>query len=84
MEGDQPDEAQVTAQIDKVAQARANLEKSNALMLLAIRRVLTIDQWKKLRDLLPGVSHYNGGPEFRLSGPGAPTPLPPTMPPPGE
>jgi len=81
VEADQPDEAQVTAQIDKVAQARANLEKSNALMLLAIRRVLTIDQWKKLRDL-PGVAQFNGGPEFRLSAPGPSTPPPPAMPPP--
>ena len=82
VEADQPDEAQVTAQIDKVAQARANLEKSNALMLLAIRRVLTIDQWKKLRDLLPSISNYNGGPEFRLSAPGPSTPPPPALPPP--
>jgi len=83
VEADQPDEAQVTAQIDKVAQARANLEKSNALMLLAIRRVLTIDQWKKLRDL-PGVAQFNGGPEFRLAAPGPSAPRPPAMPPPAE
>jgi Spy/CpxP family protein refolding chaperone len=50
VEAERPDEAQVTAQIDKVAQARANLEKSNAQMLLAIRRVLTVDQWKQLRS----------------------------------
>ena len=82
VEADQPDEAQVIAQIDKVAQARANLEKSNALMLLAIRRVLTVDQWKKLRDL-PGVAQFNSGPEYRLNppGPDAP-PLPPAPPPP--
>ena len=55
VEVDQPEESQVVAQIDKVAQARANLEKSDALMLLAIRRVLTVDQWKKLRDV-PGVN----------------------------
>lgn len=48
---EQPDEAQVIAQIDKVAQARASLEKSNAQMLLAVRRVLTAEQWKKLREL---------------------------------
>jgi len=50
VEAERPDEAQVTAQIDKVAQARAGLEKSNAQMLLAIRRVLTVDQWKQLRS----------------------------------
>jgi Spy/CpxP family protein refolding chaperone len=50
IEVDHPDEAKVVAQIDKVAQSRAELEKSNAQMLLAIRRVLTVDQWKKLQE----------------------------------
>jgi Spy/CpxP family protein refolding chaperone len=83
VEADQPEEAQVIAQIDKVAQARANLEKSNAQMLLAIRRVLTVDQWKKLRDM-PGVTTIHAGPEVRVYGPGPSGPLPPAMPPPGE
>ena len=73
IEADQPDESQVIAQIDKVAQARANLEKSNAQMLLAIRRVLSVDQWKKLRDQ-PGIALTPTGP--RLG--------PPAAPPPGE
>ena len=73
IEADQPDESQVIAQIDKVAQARANLEKSNAQMLLAIRRVLTVDQWKKLRDQ-PGIALTPTGPRFG----------PPAAPPPGE
>jgi len=76
VEADQPEEGQVIAQIDKVAQARADLEKSNARMLLAIRRVLTVDQWKKLRDL-PGVNQFHPGPEFRMSFPDPSTPLPP-------
>jgi hypothetical protein len=33
-----------------VAQARAELEKANARMLLGIRRVLNQDQWKKLQE----------------------------------
>ena len=49
VDAERPDEAKVTAQIDKVAQARADLEKSNARMLLAIRRILTVDQWKQLQ-----------------------------------
>lgn len=48
LEADRPDEAQVLAQIDHVAQARAELEKANARMLLGFRSVLTLDQWKKL------------------------------------
>jgi Spy/CpxP family protein refolding chaperone len=85
IEADQPDEAQVIAQIDRVAQARANLEKSNAQMLLAIRRVLTVDQWKKLRDL-PGIAPTLTGPRFGLPFPTPPVPPslapPPSAPPP--
>jgi Spy/CpxP family protein refolding chaperone len=43
------DTAKAMAQIDKVAQARADLEKANAKMLLGIRATLTPDQWTKLR-----------------------------------
>jgi Spy/CpxP family protein refolding chaperone len=50
MSADTPDEAKTLAQIDKVAQARAELEKANARFLFAIRRVLTPDQWKKLQE----------------------------------
>ncbi len=42
------DQVKTLAQIDKVAQARADLEKENAKMLLGIRGVLTPDQWTKL------------------------------------
>jgi protein CpxP len=51
LEADQPDEGQVLAQIDKVAQARAELEKANARMLLGLRRVLTLEQWKQLQAM---------------------------------
>jgi len=46
---DAPDETKILAQIDKVAQARAELEKSNARMLLSVRQLLTADQWTKLK-----------------------------------
>jgi len=46
---DSPDQAKTLAQIDRVAEARAELEKSNGRMLLAIRQVLTADQWSKLK-----------------------------------
>ncbi len=51
MSSDTPDESRTLAQIDKVAQARAELEKANARFLFAIRRVLTADQWKKLQEV---------------------------------
>jgi Spy/CpxP family protein refolding chaperone len=46
---EQPDEAKIVAQIDKVVQARAELEKANARMLLRIRRLLTLEQWYKMK-----------------------------------
>jgi Spy/CpxP family protein refolding chaperone len=61
MAADQPDEARIVAQIDKVAQARAELEKANARMLLGIRRVLTPDQWKKLQAEGPPPGGGPGG-----------------------
>ena len=54
MEADHPDEAKVVQQIDRVAQARAELEKANARMLLGFRNVLQQDQWKKLQAGRPG------------------------------
>jgi hypothetical protein len=51
IEADQPDEGKILAQIDAIAQARAELEKANARMLLGIRQVLTPDQWKKLKTM---------------------------------
>ena len=49
MGDDQPNEAKILAQIDKVAQARAELEKANAGFLLAIRARLTPEQWKLIQ-----------------------------------
>jgi len=49
MRDDQPNEAKILAQIDKVAQARAELEKANARFLLALRGKLTPEQWKQVQ-----------------------------------
>ena len=73
MAADTPDEPKILAQIDKIAQARAELEKANARFLLGIRRVLTQDQWKKLRAEMP---RPEGGRGPGQGGPGAP-PNPP-------
>lgn len=48
---DNPNEGQILAQIDVVAQARANLEKEFARMLLGLQRQLTHPQWEQLREL---------------------------------
>ena len=73
---DSPDETKILAQIDKVAQARAELEKSNARMLLSIRQALTADQWTKLkaaRAQRMATRGQHGGPD---GGPGSGPPPP--------
>src|SRR5579884_3960352 len=40
LQAENPDEPRILAQIDRIAQARAELEKANARMLLGFRRVL--------------------------------------------
>ncbi len=49
LEADHPDEPKILVQIDRIAQARAELEKANARMLLGFRNVLSQDQWVKLK-----------------------------------
>lgn len=70
-----PDTNKVLAQIDRVASARAELEKANARMLLGIRGVLSADQWTKLQDQERENRRFQfhfKGPE----GPGGPGPHP--------
>ena len=74
MAADTPDEPKILAQIDKVAQARAELEKANARFLLGIRRVLTQDQWKKLQA---ETAHPPGSRGSGQGGPGGPPNPPP-------
>jgi periplasmic protein CpxP/Spy len=77
IEADQPDETKILAQIDAVAQARAELEKANARMLFDIRKTLTPDQWQKLKAMReehrPGkmMRDGRGGPGSPGNGPGA-------------
>jgi Spy/CpxP family protein refolding chaperone len=51
MKAERLDEPRVALQIDKVADARAELEKANARMLLGIRQLLTPDQWATLGSM---------------------------------
>lgn len=80
---DQPNESAILAQIDKVAQARAELEKANARYLLAIRSKLTPDQWKQVqdfrknRDAMRGRWRDGRGPRTPGDGPNAAPPPPP-------
>ena len=49
-----PQEAKVFAQIDRVADARAALEKTNSRMLFAFRSTLSSEQWIALQSPGPG------------------------------
>jgi periplasmic protein CpxP/Spy len=85
LSAEQPNESQILAQIDKVAQSRAELEKANARMLLGLRGVLTTAQWKTLQTLGPQRGdrrgqdgargrHGRGGPDGPPNGDGPPPP----------
>ncbi len=49
MDANPVDQPKALAQIGKIADARAELEKSDAKMLLSLRGTLTPDQWTKLQ-----------------------------------
>jgi periplasmic protein CpxP/Spy len=77
MSADQPNESAILAQIDKVATARAELEKANARFLLAIRGKLTPEQWKTLQaDRKVRMDRRGPGREGREGRPMPPPPGP--------
>ena len=55
LKADKPDENKITTQIDRVVQARAELERANARMLLGIRMVISLDEWERLQRERPSV-----------------------------
>jgi Spy/CpxP family protein refolding chaperone len=52
MEASPLDDSKILPQIDRIAQARADLEKMEARLVLGLRHVLTADQWKLLQSEL--------------------------------
>jgi Spy/CpxP family protein refolding chaperone len=90
LEADNPDENAVLSAIDRIAATRATLEKANAQMAFAIRRVLSPEQWKKLRSLRPARDHFpqpmRGPQGFRHNErrPAPPSPGEPPAPPDAE
>ncbi len=70
LESDRPDESKILVQIDRIAQARAELEKANARLLLGLRGVLTQEQWKKLQaERGHGPEGGHRGPDRGAGGP---------------
>jgi protein CpxP len=53
LKGPQLDDSKILPAVDRIAQARAELEKANARLMLAIRHVLTPEQWEKLDEQGP-------------------------------
>ncbi len=84
MNADKPEQDKVLDQIDKLANARKDLEKANARFLLEVREKLTPDQWKQLRAMREerranGWHGHYGNP----MPPPPPPPPPPAQPGPG-
>ena len=74
IEADQPDEAKVSAQMDLVVGARGKLEKANTMMMLAMRRALSPEQWKKLQAIQEERGHRMPGPAPMAAPAAAPMP----------
>ncbi len=81
MGADQPNETEILAQIDKIASARAELEKANARFLLALRAKLTPDQWRQVQEFQNRPMEHRGdwghgpgmnGPQGRMHNHGQP------------
>jgi Spy/CpxP family protein refolding chaperone len=83
IEAASPDDAKVLPQIDRVEQARAELGKANARLLLGLRHALTPEQWKMLESEEHGADgqERRGGPT-RRGGQGGQPSNPPMPPPP--
>lgn len=81
IEADQLDLAKVSAQLDVVLAARGKLEKENTMMMLSLRKVLTVEQWKKLQDIHGREVRYMSGPRIPKVAPGLPRKK---VPPPGQ
>ena len=85
MNADQPNQAAIEAQIDKVVAARGDLERANSRFLLAIRMKLTPEQWQQIKNFraeggMRGMRERRGG-----WGPGVRSgPRGPMMPPPAN
>src|SRR5678816_4084730 len=78
LDADQPDEGQVSSQVDQVLAARGKLEREFTMMNLNLRKVLTLDQWRQLKavrgDVGPGDNFIYFQKKIGPGGPGTPGP----------
>lgn len=95
LDADNPNDAQVSAQVDQVLAARGKLEREFTMMNLDLRKVLSVEQWRQLKSIRGNAGAFGdrimffrqtgprGGPGPVTIGPGDP-PLPPPPPDPGD
>jgi len=76
LDADQPNESQVSTQVDQVLAARGKLEREFTMLSLNLRKVLSLDQWRQLKavrgDAGPGGRIMRFRQQF--GGPGGPGP----------
>lgn len=75
LDADQPDEAQVSSQVDQVLGARGKLEREFTMMNLNLRKQLSLEQWRQLKTLRGDAGPGDHFMFFRKQlGPGGPGP----------
>lgn len=62
LDADQPNEGEVSSQVDQVLTARGKLEREFTMMNLNLRKVLSLEQWRQLKAVRGDV----GGPGTRI------------------
>ncbi len=85
LDADVPNEGQINAQVDQVLAARGKLEREYTFMNLDLRKVLSLDQWRQLKQIRTERGHGENAVYFERfrTGPGAPgLPVPPDKMPP--
>src|SRR5215469_12639731 len=74
LDADQPNESQVSSQVDQVLAARGKLEREFTMMSLNLRKVLSLEQWRQLKtmrgDAGPGGRIMMFRKQFHGPGPG--------------
>lgn len=58
LDQDSPNESEVGSQVDQELAAKSKLEREFTMMNLSLRKVLTVEQWRKLKEI-----HEHRGPE---------------------
>jgi Spy/CpxP family protein refolding chaperone len=58
LDEDRPNDSQVSTQVDQELAAKSKLEREFTMMNLDLRKVLTVEQWQKLKQV-----HEHHGPE---------------------